>query len=77
LLSGAGAFDPQLRAFINSRNLLSQRSFEARKVRDLAVLQQLSLDLQNRAINVVLDLVDLPTLPLNVRHVNIGTRPSE
>jgi hypothetical protein len=41
------------------------------------VLQQLSLDLQDRTINVVLDLVDPFALPLNVCDVNVGTRPSE
>jgi hypothetical protein len=52
--------------------------FEAHMVRrELAVLQQLSLDLQDRAVDVVLDLVDPFALPLNVRDVNVGTRPSE
>ncbi|HWC17875.1 MAG TPA: hypothetical protein VG498_12725 [Terriglobales bacterium] len=45
--------------------------------RILAVLEQLPLDLQDRTINIVLDLVDLTTLPLNVREVNIRARPSE
>jgi len=45
--------------------------------RELAVVQQFSLDLQYRAIDVVLNLVDPFALPLNVRDVNVGTRPSE
>jgi hypothetical protein len=61
----------------NGHNLRSTRTFEACKDRELAVLQQLPLDLQDRTVNVVLDLVDLLALPLNVRNVDVGTRPGK
>jgi hypothetical protein len=46
---------------------------DARQFRDrLALVQQLALDLQNYAINVVLDLVDLPALAVDVSNVHVG-----